>query len=72
MHLLSNKKTTSFINKLIQDFEIEVDKISSSNLKGVAVLQLKISSLNEIQTIRSQIMDSARRLYITIKEITIK
>lgn len=68
----NNDKITSFTDKLIQDFGIEKENINMSNLKGVAVLQIKISSLNEIQTIRSQIMDSARRLYITIKELTIK
>lgn len=68
----SDHKITSFTNKLIQDFRIEVDNIKTSNLKGVAELQIKISSLNEIQNIRSQIMNSARRLYITIKDLTIK
>jgi len=68
----SNDKITSFTNKLIQDFGIEVENIKTSNIKGVAELQLKISSLNEIQNIRTQIMNSARRLYITIKDLTIK
>ena len=68
----SNDKITSFTNKLIQDFGIEIDNIKTSNLKGVAELQIKISSLNEIQNIRSQIVNSARRLYITIKDLTIK
>ncbi|SES45498.1 hypothetical protein [Psychrobacillus sp. OK032] len=68
----SNDKITSFTNKLIQDFGIEVDNIKTSNLKGVGELQIKISSLNEIQNIRSHIMNSARRLYITLKDLTIK
>lgn len=68
----NNDKVTSFTNKIIQDFCIEIENINLSNLKGVAVLQIKFSSLNEIQVIRSQIMDSARRLHITIKDLTIK
>lgn len=68
----SNDKITNFTNKLIQDFGIEKENINISNLKGVAELQIKISSFNEIQTIRSQIVNSARRLFITIKDLTIK
>ncbi|KAA0944018.1 hypothetical protein FQ087_17990 [Sporosarcina sp. ANT_H38] len=68
----NNDKITKFTNKLIQDFGIEKENINISYLKGVAELQIKISSLNEIQTIRTQIMNSARRLFITIKDLTIK
>ena len=68
----SNGKITNFTNKLIQDFGIEKENINISHLKGVAEFQMKISSLDEIQTIRSQILNSARRLFITIKDLTIK
>lgn len=67
-----NGKITNFTNELIQDLGIETENINISNLKGVAELQIKISSLNEIQNIRSSIENSARRLYITIKDLTIK
>ncbi|WP_285397292.1 hypothetical protein [Lysinibacillus sp. fls2-241-R2A-57] len=66
----NNDRITSFINKLVQDFSIEVENMS--DLKGGVVLQMKLSSLNDIQTIRSIIIDSAKRLNITIKDLTIK
>ncbi len=68
----NNDKITNFTNKLIQDFNIEQEDIKTKNLKGIAELQIKISSLNEIQNIRPHIMDIAKRLYITIKDLTIK
>ena len=52
----------------MQDFDLEKEDIKTRNLKGVAELQIKISSLNEIQNIRTHIMDTARQLYITIKD----
>lgn len=67
----NNDKITGFTNKLIQDFGVEKENINISNLKGVAELQIKISSLNEIQEVRSHIMHSAKKLYITIKDLTI-
>ncbi|SFQ11039.1 hypothetical protein SAMN05421670_0970 [Psychrobacillus psychrotolerans] len=67
-----NGKIKNFTNKLIQDFGIEKENINISNLKGLAELQIKISNLNEIENIRADIMNSARRLYITIKDLTIK
>ncbi|MFJ7952691.1 hypothetical protein ACIQZG_14295 [Lysinibacillus sp. NPDC096418] len=66
----NNDKITSFINKLIEVFSIEVEKMS--DFRGGVELQLKLSSLNEMQTIRSSIIIAARRLKITIKELTIK
>ncbi|MGE7951077.1 hypothetical protein [Lysinibacillus xylanilyticus] len=68
----NNDKITSFIDKLIQDLRIEVENMS--DLKGGVgvVLQIKLSSLNDIQTIRSIIIDSAKRMNITIKDLTIK
>ncbi|MFF5994642.1 hypothetical protein AAGS61_07760 [Lysinibacillus sp. KU-BSD001] len=66
----NDDKITSFINKLAEHFNIEVENIS--NLKGGAVLQIKISSFNDRQTIRSTIMYSAKLLNVTIKDLTIK
>lgn len=43
-----------------------------SDLQGGVVLQIKLSSLNEMQTIRSIIIDSPKRMNITIKNLTIK
>lgn len=67
----SNDKITSFINKLIQSFNIEVENMSSLKGGGV-VLQIKMSNLNDAQTIRSIIMNAAARLNVTIKDLTIK
>ena len=66
----NDDKMTSFINKLVERFNIEVENMS--NLKGGAVLQIKMSSIEDIKSIRSTIMYSAKLLNVTIKELTIK
>ncbi|MGE7673187.1 hypothetical protein ACQKMV_06315 [Lysinibacillus sp. NPDC094403] len=66
----NNDKITSFINKLIQVLSIEVENMS--DLQGGVLLQIKLSSLNEMQTIRFIIIDTAKRMNITIKDLTIK
>ena len=66
----SDDKITSFLNKLIHLFNIEVENIH--RLKGEVILQAKMSNLNDMQTIRYIIMDSAMLLNITIKNLTIK
>ena len=63
-------KITSFINKLVKRFNIEVENMS--NVKGGAVLQIKMSSFDNVQTIKSTIMHSAKWLSVTVKELTVK
>ena len=66
----NDDKITSFINKLVERFNIEVENMS--NVKGGAVLQIKMSSFDNIETIKSTIMYNAKLLNVTIKELTIK
>mgnify|MGYP003413530120 CR=1 FL=1 len=66
----NNDKITSFINKLPEHFHIEVENMS--NVKGGAVLQIKMSSYEDIQQIKYTIMRIAKLLHVTIKELTIK
>ena len=62
-------KLTAFLNKLMeQNIEIE----SVHRVKTEVIILASLSSLNEIQTVRSAIMNSARRLNVTIKDLTIK
>ena len=62
-------KLTTFLNKLMeQNIEIE----SVHRVKTEVIILASLSSLNEIQTVRSAIMNSARRLNVTIKDLTIK
>lgn len=63
-------KITTFINELIKTFSIEVERMS--DLDGEVELQIKLANINDIQIIRFIIMDSARRLKISIKDLTIK
>lgn len=65
-------KITNFKNKLIQDFGTEIENINIRDLKELAEIQLKISSLNDTETIKSQIENSARRLFIAIKDLSVK
>lgn len=66
----NDDKITSFLHKLTEHFHIEVEKMS--NVKGGAVLQIKMSSYENVQQIKSTIMRSAKLLNVTIKELTIK
>ena len=66
----NDDKITSFINKLVERFHIEVENMSK--VKGGAILQIKMSSYEDVQQIKSTIMRSAKLLKITIKELTIK
>lgn len=66
----NDDKITTFINKLVERFNIEVENMS--NVKGGAVLQIKMSSFDNIETIKSTIMYNAKLLNVTIKELTIK
>ena len=43
-----------------------------SNVKGGAILQIKMASFDNIETIRYAIMRNAKLLNVTIKELTIK
>ncbi len=63
-------KLTAFINKLVEHLNIEVENIR--NLKGGAVLQIKMSGVDAIKSIRSTIMYRAKLLNVTIKDLTIK
>ena len=49
---------------------IEIESVH--RVKTEVIILASTSSLNEIQTVRSAIMNSARRLNVTIKELTIK
>ena len=66
----NDNKITSFINKLPEHFHVEIENMS--NVKGGAVLQIKMSSYEDVQQIKSTIMRSAKLLHVTIKELTIK
>lgn len=66
----NNDKIPSFINRLIQVLGIEVE--NTSEFQGGVVLEIKLSSLNDIHTIRSKIFISAKRMNITIKDLIIK
>ncbi len=66
----NDDKITAFINKLVHHFSIELENRSS--LRGGVVLQIKMSNSNDIQTIKSMIMNFAKLLNVTIKELTIK
>ncbi len=65
----SDDKLTAFLNKLIEQ-NIEVENVH--RVKTEVIVLATISSLNEIQTVRSTIMNSAMRLNVTIKNLIIK
>lgn len=66
----NDDKITAFIHKLSERFHIEVENISA--VKSGAVLQIKMASFDNIESIRYTIMRNAKLLHVTIKELTIK
>ena len=66
----NDDKITSFIHKLAERFHIEVENMSA--VKGGAILQLNMSSYDDVQQIKYTIMRNAKLLHVTIKELTIK
>ena len=66
----NDHKITALIHKLAERFHIEVENMSA--VKGGAILQLNMSSYDDVQQIKYTIMRHAKLLHVTIKELTIK
>nr|WP_106779439.1 hypothetical protein [Lysinibacillus timonensis] len=67
----NDEKITNFVNELTQIFGNELEDMNEVIDKREAVIQIKLSSLRGIESIRFSIMNIAKRLYIRIKELTI-
>ncbi|MER2107363.1 MAG: hypothetical protein ABS949_10535 [Solibacillus sp.] len=65
----SDDKITVFINQLMQHYNGKVEKRSSP---GRAVLQMKITNLNDAQTIRWNIMHLAMLGNVAVRDLSVK
>ena len=66
---LSTEPVNAFLKKLTKQY-IEVESIH--RVKTEVIILATNSSLNEIQSVRSTIMNCAKRLNVTIKNLIIK